>query len=254
MPTAPGLLVHLLPDLLPRDGLDGGTAVVIDVLRATTVIPTALHAGCESVLPCVEIDEARSLAASMPDGRALLGGERLGLPIEGFDLGNSPAEYTDQVCRARTLVITTTNGTRAIRACRGARRIMAAGFVNLAATAHLIRQSWLDDPTEAVHLVCAGTDGQVSLEDTLLAGALAHVLSQRGDHPIPLANDAARLAIAVAPRAFDRLPALLRDGQGGRNLIDLGLAADVDFAARVDHVGVAAVLDAANPSAGFRRA
>src|SRR5262245_8863015 len=106
--------VHLLPELVPPEALAGGVAVVIDVLRATTTVVHALAAGCAAVRPCAGVDEARALAGSMRAGRVLLGGERGGLPLPGFDAGNSPREYTPAVCRGTTLVLTTTNGTRAL--------------------------------------------------------------------------------------------------------------------------------------------
>ena len=93
------VFVHLLPSLIPPGSLRGGVAVVVDVLRATTVMVYALAAGCEAVIPCGEIDEAKATAASLPPGSALLAGERQGLPIPGFDLGNSPGEFTPEVCR-----------------------------------------------------------------------------------------------------------------------------------------------------------
>src|SRR5438067_9822832 len=94
----PKVFVHLLPSLIPPGALRGGVAVVVDVLRATTVMVHALAAGCEATIPCGEIEEAKSVAASLPDGTALLAGERRGLPIPGFDLGNSPGEFTPEVC------------------------------------------------------------------------------------------------------------------------------------------------------------
>src|SRR5437763_3729354 len=114
MAEHPSVAVHFLPALIPPDALRGGIAVVVDVLRATTVMVHALAAGCEAILPCLEVDEARKVAAGLPEGSFLLGGERLGLPIEGFDLGNSPGSYTSGACRGKTLVMTTTNGTRAV--------------------------------------------------------------------------------------------------------------------------------------------
>ncbi len=90
------VFVHLLPRLIPPGSLRGGVAVVVDVLRATTVMVHALAAGCEAVIPCGEIDEAKAIAASLPPGTALLAGERQGLPIPGFDLGNSPGEFTSR--------------------------------------------------------------------------------------------------------------------------------------------------------------
>ena len=99
--------VHLLPELAPPGRLAGGLAVAIDVLRASTTIVHALAAGCTCVRPCAEVDEAKELAGGMRAGKALLAGERGGSQIAGFDLGNSPREYTPQVCKGATLVLTT---------------------------------------------------------------------------------------------------------------------------------------------------
>src|SRR4051794_89600 len=133
-PGRPEVFVHLLPSLIPPGTLRGGTAVVIDVLRATTVMVQALAAGCDAVIPCGEVDEAREVAAGLPAGKAILAGERQGLPIEGFDLGNSPGDFTLDNCRGKTLVMTTTNGTRAILASLEADRVLVAAFSNLLAT------------------------------------------------------------------------------------------------------------------------
>src|SRR5437660_5490144 len=100
--------VHLLPELAPPGRLAGGLAVVIDVLRATTTIIHALAAGCVAVVPCGEIDAAKERAAALRTvGKVALGGERGGVPIRGFDLGNSPGEYTPAACKGATVVLTT---------------------------------------------------------------------------------------------------------------------------------------------------
>ena len=164
------LYVHLLPRLIPHGSLHGDIAVVVDVLRATTVMVHALAAGCEAILPCGEIDEARELAATLPEATRLLAGERGGLPIDGFDLGNSPSEFTEEVCQGKTLVITTTNGTRAILASLEAERIYIASFNNLRATSQELSLQFLKkDHQRSVHIVCSGTEGYISLEDSLLA-------------------------------------------------------------------------------------
>src|SRR5712691_9127206 len=124
MPDDRDVQVHLLPTLAPPGRLTGGVAVVVDVLRATTTIIHALAAGCSSVRPCAEVEEARELAGTMRAGRVLLGGERGGAPLPGFDLGNSPAEYTAKVCCGSTLVLTTTNGMRACLRAAEAERIL----------------------------------------------------------------------------------------------------------------------------------
>src|SRR5215213_7874532 len=134
----PEVFVHLLPGLIPPGSLRGAVAVVVDVLRATTVMVRALAACCEAVIPCAEIDEARRVAASLPAGTAVLAGERQGLPIEGFDLGNSPRDFTPEACRGKTVVMTTTNGTRALLASLDAERIVVGAFANFAATVQLL--------------------------------------------------------------------------------------------------------------------
>ena len=134
--------MHLLPSLIPPGSLRGGVAVVVDVLRATTVMVHALAAGCEAVIPCAEIDEAKA-SRRRPAARArpCWRGEREGLPIPGFDLGNSPGDFTREVCRGKTLVMTTTNGTRAILASLEAERVYIASFANLRATSDEIWSS-----------------------------------------------------------------------------------------------------------------
>ncbi len=114
MPEDRVVRVHLTPERLTPEQLTQSVAVVIDVLRATTTIVYALAAGCCAVWPIEEVEEARRVAGQMRAGRVLLGGERDGVPLQGFDLGNSPGEYTCARCKNSTLVLTTTNGTRAL--------------------------------------------------------------------------------------------------------------------------------------------
>jgi 2-phosphosulfolactate phosphatase len=165
-----------LPALARRD-LRDATCVVFDVLRATSTFVTALHNGAKTIVPVSEIAEALALRQKQPD--ILLGGERDGVRIRAaqtggidFDLGNSPREYTPEKVRGKTIVSTTTNGTRALRACTGAQTVLAASFLNLTATAQFIRQL---QPVEIV-LVCAGTRENVATEDVLAAGALGEML------------------------------------------------------------------------------
>ena len=164
----PTIHVHLLPDLVPEEKLAGNVAVVIDVLRATTTIVHALAAGARQVIPCLSIDDARAAAASRTGEKVVLGGERQGVRIEGFDLGNSPSEYTPEAVGGRTVVFTTTNGTRAMLRCRQADHVLLAAFVNRAAVlAGNSRPS-----RQNVHIVCAGTGGAITREDVLVAGSL----------------------------------------------------------------------------------
>src|SRR5207244_395253 len=125
------------------------------------------------VRPCAEVEEARALAGQLRAGRVLLAGERHSEPLPGFDLGNSPGAYTAKVCKGRTLVLTTTNGSRALVRAAEAERALVASFVNYSAVCEQLR---LD--ARPVHIVCSGTEGEVSLEDTILAGAIVDYLCE----------------------------------------------------------------------------
>lgn len=228
------LNVHLLPDLVPPAALAGRTVVVIDVLRATTTICHALAAGAAAVVPCLEIDEARAKAAELGRVNVVLGGERRGLKIEGFDLGNSPTEYTAASVGGRTVVFTTTNGTRAMRHAAQAGEILIGSFANLSAVVDLL--STRND----IDLVCAGTGGAITAEDALFAGAVVaklvgKMLDGRGSELE--FNDQARLvcdAWLMADGDLAPLEYQLRRCQGGRNLIAEGFDADIDTAAKID--------------------
>jgi 2-phosphosulfolactate phosphatase len=226
MPGDRDVQVHLLPELIPPDRLVGGLAVVVDVLRATTTIIHALAAGCTAVRPCAEVEEARELAGEMRAGRVLLGGERGGVQLPGFDLGNSPREYTAKLCHGNTLVLTTSNGTRALLRAVEAERVICAGFVNYSAVCEQLRH----DP-RPIHIVCAGTEGEVALEDALLAGALVDFLCEAGDMRL---NDSARLAWDCFEHHGQVLLGALELSMGGAKLRALGYDDDIRAAAQVD--------------------
>jgi 2-phosphosulfolactate phosphatase len=248
----PRVFVHLLPTLIPPGSLRGGVAVVVDVLRATTVMVHALANGCASVIPCAEIEEARAVAADLPPGTAILGGERGGLPIPGFDLGNSPGDYTRGVCEGKTLVMTTTNGTRAILASLEAERVYIASFANLRATSDELSVQFLKkDHGHPIHIVCAGTEGSISLEDSLLAGAVARNLTETTSLDLGRkslhGNDEALILLSQwlgAAQAFRERPLrdLLKRGRGGQNVVRIGLEKDIGAAAEVDRFPILAEL------------
>ena len=218
--------VHFVPDIVPTGRLTGGTAVVIDVLRATTTILYALAAGCLSVRPCAELEEARTLADEMRAGRVLLGGERGGKMPEGFDIGNSPQEFTKEVCQNTTLVMTTTNGTRAMIRAAEAEQAWIAAFGNYSAVCEQLRND--NRPT---HILCSGTDGEVTLDDTILAGGLVDFLCDVANVRL---NDSARLAWD----SFENHGGMLREALdlslGGAVLRQLGYDEDIRVAAEVD--------------------
>jgi len=149
-------------------------AVVIDVLRATSVITTALNNKAQCVIPMKTVEEAQNLYAASDASKTLRGGERNALKIEGFDLSNSPLEYQQQVIEGKTIIITTTNGTNAIENVKGAKEVVLACFRNAQAVVDYVAQSGKD-----VAIVCAGTEGRFSLDDGLCAGMLIELLRQQ---------------------------------------------------------------------------
>jgi 2-phosphosulfolactate phosphatase len=238
------IYVHLLPELTTQEALAGSAVVVIDVLRASSTVTAALANGVSEVIPCLDVAEARSLARDRTD--ALLGGERLGQKISGFDLGNSPAEYQGPEIAGRPLVFTTTNGTRALMMCVGAAPVWMGSFANLSAIVRAASRQ------EVVHLLCAGTNRRVSSEDVLFAGAVVDRLDVAAQWQ---GNDAARLSLIFwravsagqpASRPDEAPPWLVQqllDSHGGRNLAALGMEDDVRWAARVDRYDVLPQLD-----------
>lgn len=222
--------VHFVPALVAPEALAGSIVVAVDVLRATTTIVHALAAGARDVTAAETVDEARELASKHPPGEALLAGERGGLRIDGFDLGNSPAEFTPARCEGKSIVLTTTNGTRAVRHARRAKRILVGAFVNFSAVCFELAEAEDD-----VHILCAGTDGSVALEDALMAGALAGSLADRGEFAF---DDAARIAWDAFEGHGSVLASAFELSAGGRNLAAVGLAADLRWAARIDRFGV----------------
>ena len=244
------LNVHLLPSLVAPESLAGSTVVVIDVLRATTTITTALAAGARDVIACLEVEEARGRAAELGES-VLLGGEREGVPIAGFDLGNSPDDYSPERVAGKSIVFTTTNGTRAMLHCRQARQVLLGAFVNFAAVCHELARQIGRSETPSIDLLCAGTRNEVTREDVLLAGAIVDELRREFAGRLET-NDQADIAAdawnsATAAIGSGRpLAEILRRSRGGRNMIELGQQRDIEIAAQIDRYDLVAALNVAD--------
>ncbi len=229
-------------EALSQTDLTQTTCVVFDILRATTSMLTALANGAERILPVATIDEALVAKAKHPE--ALLCGERDGLRITAaqtggteFDLGNSPREYTAEIVAAKILISTTTNGTRALRACANAEHTIVASFLNLAATAEHLRAA----PPKNLVLVCSGTYENAALEDTLAAGALADALWEKFNE-CDDATQTARLLFNSAP-----VEETILQAKNAQRLLSLpDLADDVTFSLRHNAHPLLAVMDERN--------
>jgi len=210
-------------------------AVVIDIIRASTTITIALHHGCAGIVPARTLREARAMALTIGDG-ALVAGERAAAKMAGADLGNSPAEYGRERVAGKTVVLTTSNGTRAFRAIEGARDVIACAFLNVSATARWLRRAGLD-----VLIVCAGRNGHFCLEDAVGGGMLIDCLSRISDHPLEL-SDAARAAHVLYAANQGDLLEMLRGCEWGRGITRKGFGADLEICAQVDLTDVVPVM------------
>jgi 2-phosphosulfolactate phosphatase len=234
--------VVLLPEHLIRGELADRAVAVFDVLRATTTMAAALAAGVGEIRVFGSIDDARAAAAAHA-GQKVLCGEVRCLPPPGFDLGNSPGAFNQAAHASRTVFMSTTNGTKAIVAARGPVEatlgppLVIGALVNASATAEVLAAQERD-----VTLLCAGTGGAIAMEDVIGAGAvLEAILARRGD--ASCGNDVARMALELFRSTRERLAKALRDAQGGRNVVAVGLEADIGFAARLDAVTVVGVVE-----------
>jgi 2-phosphosulfolactate phosphatase len=219
-----------LPALAQRD-LRATACVVFDVLRATSTFVTALHNGAKAIIPVSEIFEALEIKKNRPN--VLLAGERNGVRISAdgidFDLGNSPREFTPEKIRGKTIVSTTTNGTRALRACAGAKMVLAASFLNLNATAKFLQRKNF----ESILIVCAGTGENKADEDIIAAGALCELLA-RGDVR-PAFSDSTETALLAFTRAKSNLAAAISNSENARRLLAVPeLREDVTFCLQRD--------------------
>lgn len=218
--------VFFSPAGLDEVSVEGRVAVVIDVIRATTTIVEALANGARAIFPTVSTEDAVKLASSLGRGDTLLCGERKGLKVEGFDLGNSPGEYGPAVVKGKQLVMTTTNGTRAFKAVEDAEKIFAASFLNLAAVTEVLRGE------RDLVILCAGEEDRFSMDDALCAGHLVRRLGEPSGGETVL-NDAARVALALVS-VYSVDADFLKSTAAGTALSEVGLAEDLEACAFMD--------------------
>ena len=201
--------------------------MILDILRASYTIVYALKSGAKAVIPCEEIEEACQIAEKLKHSagnQVLLGGERMGVMIEGFDLDNSPTHYPAEIVAGKHIVFTTSNGTRALKHALQARRILIGAFLNLDA---IVKE--LSHTDGVIYLVCAGTDGVVTGEDCLCAGAIAAELQKLTDQELVM-DDSTRIVADYYRSHVSRAEGILsavRASIGGRNLIRRGFEDDI---------------------------
>ena len=216
--------------------LRGCTAVVIDVLRASSTIVAALAAGAGRVVPVETVQEGLDYARRVGRENVVLGGERDAVRIDGYDLGNSPLEYTAEAVRGRPVVLTTTNGTQAVARCRDAEAIIVAALNNATAVV-----SWLARRRQDVAIVCAGTEGRISLDDVHCGGLLIARLFE--PEFVRQMSDGARMAMEWYVANAGAASFVIHSCFHGRRLIDRGFGDDVDVCAQIDRYDIVPAWD-----------
>lgn len=218
---------------LPRDiegrDLSETVCIVLDIFRATTTITTAIANNCKAIFPVLSVEDAYKMRDKLGD--VLFAGERQSITIEGFDFGNSPYEFSKEKVQDKTIVMTTTNGTVAIKATEGSFRTLIGSFINASAVCREACKQSKD-----IIVVCAGTDRLFSLEDALCAGLLVKLIA---DEHTEL-TDAARSAILMFNQAQDNPAEVAVKSRNGKRLQDLGKLKDVAYCFKTDLLDVVA--------------
>ena len=217
--------VSLVPGEVAVKDASNAAIVVIDVLRASSTVSTALANGCEEVIAAESIEEAITIAGGYARSDYVLGGERRGLAVDGFDFGNSPMEYSEEAVAGKKVILATTNGTRAVKQYGGAKEILVACFLN--GSAVLSALAAVSD--RYIVLLCAGQDGRFSTEDTLCAGMYASELSKCAGAAL---SDSARAAAALYERYHGSILDALMASDHGAYLASIGFGDDVEYCAR----------------------
>ena len=211
----------------------GKVCVVIDTLRAVSVMVTALKNGCEQIIPVADVEQAMELKTSMGAGRTILGGERNAQKLGGFDLGNSPREYTEGAVYGKTLVLTTTNGTQAILKARDAATMYMGCLLN----ATTVARAALAEKKDVV-LLCAGTNGRFSIDDCITAGYIISRMNKyKGRQTIKL-DDLGFVCYELYDRHRNDIAQCVTNASHYTLLKDLGLQEDIDYCLSLDSIDV----------------
>lgn len=219
--------VLVLPQLGNNRDLVNKRIVALDVLRATSTIVTALYNGATEIIPVQEYDEAFNLVRSIGRNVCLLGGERKGLKIEGFDLGNSPLEYTREQVENKKIILCTTNGTKAIKAFQNAPEVLIGSYLNMG---RLV--DYLTAEPQDTTIVCSGREGALCLEDLACAGMIIRLATERVKADL---TDAAKVALyTVKQNSRINLVKFISQTEHGNYLKSIGMEEDLKFCAALN--------------------
>jgi 2-phosphosulfolactate phosphatase len=220
--------IQFVPSPPNPDFLTDRVVVVIDVLRATSVMVHAMSQGALEIIPVATIEEAFKIARAFPRSSILLGGERKSKKIPGFDLGNSPKEYVAERVKGKKLILTTTNGTKAFHLVSFGKEILVGSFLNIGAVAQRCLELGRD-----LLIFPSGDGGSFSLEDSICGGMLIELITNKGKKSISL-TDASQCAKILFQRFEDNLSDAFHLSHHGKELINHGFGDDLFYCAQID--------------------
>jgi 2-phosphosulfolactate phosphatase len=228
--------LYLTPVPFGKATVEGKAVVIIDVLRSSTSICAALTSGARGVIPTSGPGEAGEMWTKIGGDMAVLAGERHGVRIENFQLGNSPSEFTRETVDGKFVIMTTTNGTALFSRTYTASPVISGALVNISAVAERVAHE-----DRNLIIACCGREGHFSIEDTICGGMLVHLLMERHRKKIDQ-NDASSLALLLYRTNEDSIRETIADGEHGRFLSSIGFADDVNTASAVDSTSVLPIL------------
>ncbi len=232
--------VHFSPNHLDEIALRDKNIVVIDVLRASTTICYAMRAGAREIIPVGSVDLAMKIVGNLFSTSTLLCGERSGKRIEGFRLGNSPAEYTPEIVEGKSLILTTTNGAVALTKAKHARHCFVGALVNVSYVARALAEI-PDLATTDLVIICSGREDDFSIEDATCAGLLLQKLAERGI-AFEL-TDGAKAVLSLLTEYGSDIYRTLRESDHGKYLATIGFEEDIKTASEIDSVSIVPVLE-----------
>ena len=221
--------VFFAPNQVKPADTAGRLVIIVDVLRASTTVATALGNGAKTVIPLEGPDDVITRSKEFARSQTLLAGEQKMHPITGFDLGNSPQAFTPEVVEGKTILLTTTNGTHALLGVQGARDIVVASYVNFTAVLAMMKVAASSNTDIAI--ICAGEEGSFTLEDAACAGRYVRAIPKRAALAV---NDAAAASVLIEKKYGDNIAKVFKESTHGQALQSAGFGDDLAAAAEVD--------------------
>jgi 2-phosphosulfolactate phosphatase len=221
--------VFFTPNQVKPAETAGRLVLIVDVLRASTTVATALGNGARTVIPVEGADEVITRSKEFARSQILLAGEQKMHSIAGFDIGNSPQAFTPAVVEGKTILITTTNGTRTLLGVQNARDIVIASYVNFSAVLALMKVAASSNTD--ISIICAGEEGVFTLEDSACAGRFVKAIPKRADIQ---SNDAAAASVLIEKKYGDNIAKVFKESAHGQALASAGFGDDLTAAAQVD--------------------